>query len=82
MDYHVTGVEKNPVAVGLAFRGDGNEPRRFYLFPEVVGHGAYLASGAAVGDDHEIGNVGFTVEIDDNHVFGFVVIKGTPNQRK
>jgi len=41
----------------------------------MVGHGAHLAAGTARGDDHEIGNIAFAVEADDDDIFGLVVIE-------
>jgi hypothetical protein len=47
----------------------------------MVGHGRHLAGRATRGDDHEIGDVGFSGEIDDDDVFALVVIQRLFNQR-
>ena len=47
----------------------------FELLVEMLGHGAHLALRAPAGDHHEIGNAGFVREIDDDRVFGFVVLE-------
>jgi hypothetical protein len=39
-----------------------------------------MALGAARCDDHGVGNARFAVKIDDNDIFGLVVIQGLPHQ--
>jgi hypothetical protein len=46
----------------------------------MLGHGRQVPLGPARGDDHGIGDAGFAVKIDDDDVFGLVVIQGLPRQ--
>ena len=47
----------------------------FQLGLQMLGHGMELALGPPGGDHHEVGHAGFSVEVDDDDVFGFIVVE-------
>src|SRR5262249_37173128 len=54
---------------------DMSDAEGLELDRQVVGHGAELARGAPAGDDHVVGDAGFSGEVDGDHGFGLVVVE-------
>ena len=75
MNNDVACIDQNPVAGGQSFNAGGAKAMLFDAATEMVGDGADLALGAAVGDDHEIGDRAFSEEVDDDNVFSLVVFQ-------
>jgi hypothetical protein len=50
----------------------------------MVGHGPHLASRAAAGDDHIVGDRAFSDQADDGDILGLVIVElveGEPEER-
>ena len=75
MDDDVAAVDQHPVAGGGALDPDLRDAGGLELHLQMLGHGAQLPRGAAGGDDHEVGDAGFTGEVDGDHIFGLVVVE-------
>jgi hypothetical protein len=80
MDDDVAAIDQHPITDTDAFDTHIVGALLLQQNGEMLGHRRQMALGPAGGDDHEIGDAGFAVEIDDNDVFGLVVIQGSLHQ--
>lgn len=80
MDDHIARVDEHPIALRNAFDLTALYPDLFHLSNEMIDDGPDMAIGSPGGDHHGVGDGGFALEIYNDDVFGFVVIKD--RQRK
>jgi len=75
MDHDIAGIDEDPLAMAQAFRGDLAVPRGFEPFEEALRQGHDLPLRAPRRNQEIIGNVGFSLEVDGDKVFGLAVFE-------
>ena len=75
MDDHVSGIDQYPVSIGHAFDAGRAAGQPFGFLRDVFGKRRHVPSGTARCDDHEVGERGFALKLNEGKVFGLVVFE-------
>ena len=80
MNNHIAAIDQDPVADRGPFDPHIADALFFEQDSQMLSQRRQMALGAARCDNHGVGNARFAVKIDDNDIFGLVVIQGLPHQ--
>lgn len=80
MHDHIAAIDQDPVADRGPFDAHITDALLLEQYSQMLSQRRQMALGAARCDDHGVGNARFAVKIDDNDIFGLVVIQGLPHQ--
>jgi hypothetical protein len=75
MHYDVASIDEYPFAMAHAFDRDMFPACLFEAFGQPLSERHHLPLRAAGGDEHEIGEVGFALEIDGGDVFRLAIFE-------
>jgi hypothetical protein len=75
MDHEVAGIDQHPLAMPQAFDRNLLAAGFFEAVGEALGERHHLPLRAAGGDQHEISDIGFTLEIDGGDIFRLAVFE-------
>lgn len=75
MHHDIADIDQDPFAMAHAFDGNMLAPGLFEAFGQALSKRHHLPLRAAGGNEHEIGDVGFALEIDGGDIFRLAVFE-------
>jgi len=82
MNNHVTGVDQHPIAMRQALDSDAGEPGPLKVLHDLIGHGAYMATGPSGGHDHVVGDYRLGAQIDCGGILGLHIVEAREDDAK
>jgi len=82
VDYDVSEIEQDPIAVGMTLNAPDAHARLFDLFRDAIGDRPRLNFGASGDDDELVGDNRFAGDVDLHELFAFFIECGRPHELK
>ena len=76
MDDDVAGIDQHPISVGQALNSNPTEAFLFEVAGHVICNRGHVPLRPAGSNDHMVCDGGFSLEIDHDQLFSFVVFEG------
>lgn len=80
MDDDIAGIDQHPIAALQAFDFRCNTTKILKDLEQMIGDGSDMRIGTAGGDDHGIGDRGFSMQIDGDNILGFGILEARQNR--